>query len=344
MRRCLQLAQLGAGEVAPNPLVGAVLVYDGKIIGEGYHKKYGEQHAEVNCIKSVSSADKQYIAKSTLYVSLEPCSHEGKTPACSSLILEYNIKHVVIGCKDSFDKVNGRGISILQQAGIKVEVGVLAQACRKLNKRFFTFNEKLRPYIILKWAQTSNGFIGREGKEPLKISNDFTNILVHKWRSENASILIGTRTALVDNSSLTVRKWKGENPTRIVIDKELCLNPELNVFHDEATTIIINKKKNEIIGNIIYHKINDWENLIDWMIKFLFEQRLNAVIVEGGSKTLQSFIDKNLWDEAIVITNTLMNLNNGILAPILKNEMPLTSQKVLSDLIDFYKQKNNEFL
>jgi diaminohydroxyphosphoribosylaminopyrimidine deaminase / 5-amino-6-(5-phosphoribosylamino)uracil reductase len=344
MQRCIAIAQLGAGNVAPNPLVGAVLVYEGNIIGEGYHQKYGEAHAEVNCINSVAEENVSLIAKSILYVSLEPCAHFGKTPPCVDLILKYNIPHVVIGCRDSFEKVNGKGIEKLKAAGVKVEFGILEKECRILNKIFFTFQEKKRPYIILKWAQTNDGFIAAEDGAPIKISNDFANKRIHKLRAETAAILVGKNTALKDNPSLTTRLWEGKNPVRIIIDTNLELKNNFNVFNDEAPTIIINKKKHETVGNIIFYKIAEGKAVTEGIIECLYEQQLNAVIIEGGATTLQYFIDANLWDEAIIITSTIMNIKTGIFSPKLKGDILLYTENIFTDRIDFYKQTNNEFL
>ncbi|MEO5501777.1 MAG: bifunctional diaminohydroxyphosphoribosylaminopyrimidine deaminase/5-amino-6-(5-phosphoribosylamino)uracil reductase RibD, partial [Ginsengibacter sp.] len=244
MQRCLQLATLGTGNVAPNPMVGAVLVYKGVIIGEGYHEKFGEPHAEVNCINSVIEENRKFIKSSRLFVSLEPCAHFGKTPPCSQLIIKENIPEVIIGCRDSYKEVAGKGIIQLEQAGIKVTTPFLENECREINKRFFTFHEKKRPYTILKWAQSFDGKIAANSDERTIITNDFTNKLVHEWRSEEAAILVGTNTALKDNPKLTSRLWAGKNPIRIVIDKELRLPAGLNVFNAEAPTIIFNTIKN----------------------------------------------------------------------------------------------------
>ncbi len=344
MHRCIQLALLGKGTVAPNPLVGAVLVYDGNIIGEGYHAKYGEAHAEVNCLNSVLEQNKLLIAKSTLYVSLEPCTHFGKTPPCANLIIERKIPHVVIGCSDSFSKVNGRGIAALKNAGIHVEMGILENDCRNLNSRFFTFFETKRPYIILKWAQSNDGFIAKENGEPYSISNQFTNMLVHKWRAEEASILVGTNTVSTDNPYLTTRNWKGENPVRVVLDANLRLSKLSNIFDSSATTIIINRLKNEKIGNIIYYKVSESQNVVGAILACLYEKQINSVIIEGGSKTLQNFIDANYWNEARVITNEGLTISNGIKAPILKNATLNNTEYIITDRIDFYKNKYNEFL
>ena len=317
MSRCLQLAKLGAGYVAPNPLVGAVLVYEDKIIGEGYHQKYGEEHAEVSCIKNVREENKFLIEKSTLYVSLEPCSHYGKTPPCTDLIIKNKIKKVIIGCKDIYKEVAGTGIQKLTNAGVEVITGILENECIQLNKRFFTFHQKFRPYIILKWAQTANGKIGSAEKRIL-ISNEYSNRLVHKWRSEEAAILVGTNTALQDDPLLTTRLWQGKNAVRIVIDKELKLPLPLNIFNIDANTFIYNLAKNSTEENLVYIKLEN-ESFIDQMLQSLFEMNIQSVMIEGGTKTLQSFIDEGLWDEARVITNEELIIENGIAAPEMKD-------------------------
>jgi diaminohydroxyphosphoribosylaminopyrimidine deaminase / 5-amino-6-(5-phosphoribosylamino)uracil reductase len=344
MQRCIALAQLGAGNVAPNPLVGAVLVHEGKIIGEGYHEKYGEAHAEVNCINSVAAENVSLIEKSILYVSLEPCAHFGKTPPCADLILQNGIPHVVIGCTDSFEKVNGMGIEKLKAVGVKVELGILEKECRILNKIFFTFEEKKRPYIILKWAQTSDGFITSADGKPIKISNNFTNKYVHKLRAETAAILVGKITVQQDNPSLTTRLWQGKNSVRVIIDTNLKLNNNFNVFNNEATTIIINNKKQETLENIIFYKIKEGTTIIEGIMACLYEQKLNSVIIEGGATTIQYFVDANLWDEAIVITNRNLKMKTGISSPKLEYEILLRTENIFTDTIDFYKQNDNEFL
>jgi diaminohydroxyphosphoribosylaminopyrimidine deaminase / 5-amino-6-(5-phosphoribosylamino)uracil reductase len=336
MSRCIQLAALGAGSVAPNPMVGAVLVYEDKIIGEGYHRKYGEPHAEVNCINSVSAENKGLIEKSTIYVSLEPCAHHGKTPPCSDLIIKNKIKKIVIGCKDIYKEVSGKGIQKLQDSGAEVMVGILENECLDLNKRFFTFHQKNRPYIILKWAQSANGKIGSVDNERILISNDYGNRLVHKWRSEEASILVGTNTAIKDDPSLTTRLWKGKNPVRIVIDKELNLPKTLKIFNTQANTLIFNFLKNSIDGNAQYIKLLP-ERFLEQMLHSLYELNIQSVLIEGGTKTLQSFIDAGLWDEALVITNEEMIIENGINAPQMKGFKLIKKEKYLNDCIDYYK-------
>ncbi len=335
--RCIQLAKAGEGNVAPNPMVGAVLVYDNKIIGEGYHQKYGQAHAEVNCVNNVAEENKAFISQGTLYVSLEPCSHFGKTPPCTDLIIQNKISKVVIGCKDIFKEVAGKGIQKLKDAGVEVIAGVLENECIDLNKRFFTFHEKFRPFIILKWAQSLNGKIDTKGGERVLISNDYSNRLVHKWRGEEAAILIGTNTALKDDPLLTTRLWPGKNPVRIVIDKELRLPPELKVFNGDAKTIIYNLAKNSNEENLIHIRLEK-EKFIEQLIHSLFEMNIQSILVEGGAKTLQSFIDKNLWDEARVIINEQLIIENGIDAPQLKNFILEKQEKYGNDTISYFRK------
>lgn len=337
MQRCIQLAKLGAGNVAPNPMVGAVLVYNDRIIGEGYHQKYGEPHAEVNCINSVLPENEELIEKSSLYVSLEPCSHYGKTPPCADLIIKNRIKKVVIGCKDIYKEVSGKGIQKLLDQGITVITGVLETECIWLNRRFFTFHQNDKPYVILKWAQSANAKIGSAGKRIL-ISNEYSNRLVHKWRSEEAAILVGTHTALNDDPSLTTRLWEGKNPVRIVIDKELILPGNLKIFNPEAKTIIFNFYKDSIEKHLQFIKISG-DHFTREMLHCLLRLHIQSVLVEGGSKTLQSFIDAGLWDEARVITNEVMVIEGGIDAPEIKGFGLIRREKYLSDRIDFYKNE-----
>ncbi len=337
MARCLQLSKTGSGNVAPNPMVGAVLVYENKIIGEGYHQKYGQAHAEVNCINDVAEENRALINQSTLYVSLEPCSHFGKTPPCTNLIIEKKIPKVIIGCKDIFKEVSGRGIQKLKDAGIEVITGVLENECVELNKRFFTFHEKFRPYIILKWAQSMNGKIGATGKERVLITNDYSSRLVHKWRSEEAAILIGTNTALKDDPLLTARLCHGKNPLRIIIDKELRLPSTLKVFNGETKTIVYNHLKNSNEETLVHIKLEK-ENFIDGLIQSLFEMNIQSILVEGGSKTIQSFIDNDLWDEARVITNEELIIENGLNSPEIKNFVLEKQERYLNDVISYFKK------
>lgn len=345
MNRCLQLAALGKGHVAPNPLVGAVLLYNNRIIGEGYHQQYGGPHAEVNCIESVADEDKKHIAASTLYVSLEPCVHFGKTPPCTDLILKNKIPTVVIGCKDNFAAVDGKGIEKLKHAGVDVVFGILEAECLHINKRFFTFHEKQRPYIILKWAQSNDGFIAASDihkknteTKRLLISNEITNRVVHKWRSREAAIMVGTETALLDNPALTTRLWPGNNPLRLVIDKELRLPQSLKLFDGSAKTIVFNYKKQSGSNNLVYQLLNKEENTLTQILSFLYQQQIQSLMVEGGTRFLQSFIDEGLWDEARVITNNEMEIEHGISSPVLKNNLLMSQNNYLTDTVSFYKR------
>lgn len=339
MQRCLSLALLGKGQVSPNPMVGAILVYKEKIIGEGYHEHYGKAHAEVNCIANVAKKNLQYISQATLYVSLEPCSHYGKTPPCVDLILKHQIKKVIIGTKDIFGQVNGEGIAKLKSSGVKVQVGICEKNCIDLNKRFFTFHEKKRPFIILKWAQTNDGYIGNKTSERLMISNEVTNRVVHQWRSEEAGILIGTKTALNDNPSLTVRYNKSKNPVRLFIDEHLNVNEDFNIYNKEAKTIIFNGQKEDFKHQHLYKKIDFAQRIEEQILDFCFQNNIQSIIVEGGAKTLQGFIDKRLWDECRVITNTVLTVKDGIAAPKLSNEKLIKTINLLTDTIQYYERE-----
>jgi diaminohydroxyphosphoribosylaminopyrimidine deaminase/5-amino-6-(5-phosphoribosylamino)uracil reductase len=339
MQRCLQLAALGAGTVAPNPMVGSVLVYNDRIIGEGYHQQYGKAHAEVNCIASVKPEDEQFIAASTIYVSLEPCAHFGKTPPCADLIISKNIRKVVVGCRDPFKEVDGKGIEKLRNVGIEVVVGILEKECKELNKRFFTFHIKKRPYIILKWAQSADHFIAANKAERTFISNDYSNRLVHKWRSEEAGILVGTRTALLDNPSLSTRLWIGSNPVRILVDKQLSLPSHLQLFDGTIKTIIFNYVKQEEQPNLLYELINDKEPVLSQIMEVLYRKGVNSLLVEGGAVTLQRFINEGLWDEARIITNQKLMLNDGVVSPRLKGGTLYKTDMYESDSIAFIQNE-----
>ena len=315
MQRCLDLAQLGMGDVAPNPMVGCVIVHDGIIIGEGYHEKYGQAHAEVNAIRSVKNPE--LLPKSTLYVSLEPCAHFGKTPPCSDLIIENHIPNVVIGTIDPFAEVAGKGIEKMRKAGIEVEVGLLEKKCRTLNRRFFTFHEKKRPYIILKWAQTLDGFIDTDRSEtvhPTWITNALAKRLVHKQRSEEAAILIGTNTAQYDNPALTVREWSGTQPIRMVIDRVARLDPGLQIFDRQSSTWVFTSAEMAGSENLEYIRLDFNQNILPQMMDELYRRNILSVIVEGGGKLLNSFIEMNLWDEAFVYTGNQF-FGKGVAAP-----------------------------
>ena len=336
MELCIQLAKLAAGSVAPNPMVGAVLVHEGRIIGEGYHEKYGEAHAEVNCINSVSENDRALIEKSSLYVSLEPCSHFGKTPPCTDLIIRHKIHTVIVGCTDSFEEVNGKGIEKLKYAGVDVSTGMLENKCRELNKRFFTFHEKKRPFIILKWAQSINGKIGSGTTNRITISNEYTNRLVHKWRGEEAGILIGTNTAVYDDPALTNRLWEGNNPVRLVIDSNLRLPLSLHVFDGSVRTIVFNFIKHEEAENLLYYQLHG--DLLSAIMLALYELNIQSILVEGGAELLQSLIDVGLWDEARVIINPQLNIENGVESPQLKNAELIRQDNLEGDLISYYRE------
>ena len=334
MHRCLQLALMGAGHVAPNPMVGAVLVYNDRIIGEGYHQQYGQAHAEVNCIRSVAEKDTQWISSSTLYVSLEPCAHFGKTPPCADLIITNNIPKVVIACRDSYKEVAGKGIEKLKAARIKVTVGVLESEALELNKAFFTFHQQQRPYIILKWAQSSDKKISAAGNERIFISNDIVNRLVHQWRSETASILVGTNTALKDDPALTTRLVSGKNPVRLVIDRHLKLPKALQLFDGTVKTMVFNEQK-DAAGDMISYFKTDTNNIAQ-ILDILYRQQIQSVLVEGGAKLLQFFIDAGLWDEARVITNSDLVIGEGVDAPVLSLLHANSSQQLGNNRVDYF--------
>jgi diaminohydroxyphosphoribosylaminopyrimidine deaminase/5-amino-6-(5-phosphoribosylamino)uracil reductase len=390
MQRCLQLAQLAAGDVAPNPMVGAVLVHEGKIIGEGYHQKYGNAHAEVNCITSVAEEDHHLISSSTLYVSLEPCAHFGKTPPCADLLIEKKIPRVVVGCRDPFPEVNGKGIEKLRAAGVDVSVGVLEEACRNLNKRFFTFHTQHRPYIILKWAQTGDRKIARlpvkwqspdtiiqsgkdisnkenrlsgevgamgyplsgSGEVRLLISNAYTNRLVHKWRSEEQAIMVGTNTALSDDPELSTRTWPGQSPVRVLVDRSLRLPSTLKLFDGNVPTVIFNLHQHSLpfekisvahlreLG-VSYYQITEDVTLVHQVLNGLYRTGIQSVIVEGGARLLQSFIDEGLWDEARVISNEELFIGEGLPAPDLQGFQLVRTEKIVSDTIRYFQKKEH---
>lgn len=348
MHRCLELARLGTGNVAPNPMVGAILVYGDRIIGEGYHEQYGKAHAEPNCIASVKGEDQHLIERSTLYVSLEPCAHFGKTPPCADLIVEKGIPEVVVGCRDPFVEVNGKGIEKLKAAGVKVELGVLENECKELNKRFFTYHTHHRPYVILKWAQTLDNKVAGKDYSRVLISNEHTNRCVHKWRSEEMAIAVGSNTALVDDPELTTRLWPGKNPIRIVIDKDLRLPKTLKLFDSKNPTIVFNTKAHTLPPGKVsveelrqietgYYQVTEDVSLIHQMMNALYQLNIQSVLIEGGSYLLQSFIDEGIWDETKVITNEQLSLGAGLPAPVLKDEVLKSTESIFSDVIRTYK-------
>lgn len=314
MRRCLQLAALAQGHTSPNPMVGAVIVCDGRIIGEGYHRCCGEVHAEVNAIHSVR--DKSLLTKSTLYVSLEPCSHYGKTPPCCELIISCHIPRVVVGCADPFPQVSGRGIGRLREQGIEVITGILEEECRALNSTFMTFQEKHRPYIILKWAQSTDGFIDRlrpDSEPPVRLSDEVTRMWAHRLRAKCDAILVGTRTAIADNPSLTTRYWSGSNPLRIAIDRNGTIPAQARILDGTAHTLILGRC-NSTSPTIEVIPLPPDSDAIETLIPELARRKVQSLLVEGGARLLQSFIDAGLWDEARIETAPML-LHEGIAAP-----------------------------
>ena len=315
MNKCIALAKQGLGNTYPNPLVGSVVVYKGEVIGSGWHQKSGEAHAEVHSIRHVS--DRSLLADSTLYVNMEPCNHYGKTPPCTDLIIQSGIRHVVIGMKDPFEKVNGRGIKKLRDAGVRVDVGIEVAACRELNKRFVTTIEKQRPYIILKWAETTDGFLAPKTKttnKPVWISNILSRTLAHQWRAEEQSILIGKQTALDDNPALTTRLHKGPSPIRLLIDPKEEVDRKAKVFNPDQKVIVFTANKSRTEAHIEYVAIDFSANGLQQILSTLFQKGIQSMLVEGGSITLQHFIDSGLWDEARVITGR-EKFVEGITAP-----------------------------
>ena len=314
MQRALQLARCGEGRVSPNPMVGAVIVCDGKIIGEGYHRKYGEPHAEVNAVASVE--DKSLLSRSTMYVTLEPCSHYGKTPPCCNLIKECGIPRVVIGIKDPFPEVSGRGVAILKEAGVDVTVGVLEEECLFINRRFITAHTQSRPYVLLKWCESCEGYMAaiENGEQiPVKLSSSVSSLYMHRERSFYDAILVGTTTAITDNPSLTVRGWKGKNPLRVVIDREAKLSLENKIFNTDASTLIFT----DLCSNVDdsrYIKIDFTENIIPQILNELYRRKITSLMVEGGAKTLQSFIDAGAWNE-IRREVSSTSIKEGVKAP-----------------------------
>lgn len=326
MLRALELAHLGTGHVSPNPLVGSVIVHNGKIIGEGWHKKYGEAHAEVNAIASVD--DKNLLIESTVYVTLEPCSHFGKTPPCADLLIQHQVKKVFVANLDTNPLVSGNGIRKLREAGIEVCTGILDVKGRALNKRFFTFVEKQRPYIILKWAETADGFIARKNFDSKWISDEYSRQLVHKWRTEEDAVLVGMRTAQQDNPQLTVRDWTGRNPVRIVIDRFLKLNEKIHLFDGSQKTLCYNVLKHEEHANLTLMRIEE-ENFLLHLLQDLYKRKIQSVIIEGGAQTLKAFVDTGWWDEARIFISP-NTFGEGVEAPKLDGKID-SLQKVKND-------------
>ncbi len=334
MQRCIRLAENGLGTTYPNPMVGCVIVHDGKIIAEGWHQKAGGFHAEAAAVHKIS--DKEILKKSILYVSLEPCSHFGKTPPCSDLIIRYQIPEVVIGCVDPNVKVNGSGIQKLQNAGVDVKVGVLESECLDLNKRFFTYHQKRRPFVILKWAQTADGFMSPQNGAQKWITHEFSKQLVHKWRTEEQAILVGTHTAQTDNPQLNARLWNGNQPMRVVLDRGLNLSADLNLFDSSLKTIVFTEKSGENKSNLTFIKVDFDENLAKKILDHLFELGIQSIIVEGGKQTLETFIEKGLWDEARILTSE-ENWGEGINSPPLIGELKATKM-IQKDRLEIFRK------
>lgn len=331
--RCIQLAKNGLCNAAPNPMVGAVIVHNDTIIGEGYHIRCGEAHAEVNAVRSVK--DESLLKESTIYVSLEPCSHHGKTPPCADLIINKGIPRVVVGCQDPFSLVAGRGIAKLREAGIEVKVGVLEEECRQLIRRFVTFNTLRRPFITLKWAESADGFIDLHRTEghPYIFSSPLSSMLVHKRRAEHSAILVGRRTALLDNPSLTTRNWFGKNPVRMVIDKDLTLPKHLALFDGSVRTLVFTQREDTSNRPNVEHIRLDFKiDILPQIMEVLYKEKLQSLMVEGGSILLQSFIDAGCWDEAY-IEQSDAHLKDGVKAPSFSPEYDfLTFRKFGKDI------------
>ncbi|MEO8533115.1 MAG: bifunctional diaminohydroxyphosphoribosylaminopyrimidine deaminase/5-amino-6-(5-phosphoribosylamino)uracil reductase RibD [Flavobacterium sp.] len=328
IKRCIELAKNGLGTTYPNPMVGSVIVYNDQIIGEGWHKKAGGPHAEVNAIRSVK--DKSLLKKATIYVSLEPCSHFGKTPPCCDLIIENKIPNIVVGTVDPNEKVAGRGIKKIIEAGANVTVGILEEDCNELNKRFFTFHQKKRPYIILKWAESQDGFLAPEKTEtpdrkPIWITNQYSRQIVHKWRSEEQAIFVGTQTVIDDNPKLNVRDWSGKDPIRVVLDQNNRIPEDSSIFDDSVKTIVITKS--EIVSekeNLTFEAIDFNENIIPQILEVLYQHQIQSIIIEGGLQTIQTFIHQDIWDEARIFKG-----NNSF---IKGTKAPVLSGKILSKI------------
>lgn len=335
MKRCFDLALLGGGNVSPNPKVGAVIVCNGEIIGEGYHKKYGEAHAEVNAIASVK--DKKLLESSTIYVNLEPCCHWGKTPPCANLIVESKIKKCVIANKDINPKVFGGGIKLLQDNGIEVVSGVLEKEGAFLNRRFFTNQREKRPYIIIKYARTLDGFIAPANKGGW-ISNDIMKVWVHKQRSEEDAIMVGYNTVLKDNPQLNVRHYQGRNPKRVVFDRQLTLPQESNILDNTQETIIFNYIKDDRQGNNIFVKIDENKDLVNQILEKLYEQKISSIVVEGGTKLINKFLEANLWDEANVIVGQ-KKFGTGVKCPKISKGL-FSCEKIGDNTLEVYYNQN----
>lgn len=342
MQRCLDLAKMGRYYAAPNPMVGAVLVYENRIIGEGYHEKYGEGHAEVNAFASVLPEDEKYIKESTLYVSLEPCAFFGKTPPCAKLVVEKQVPKVVLACTDPHPKVAGNGIAKMEEAGIEVITGCLEAEAIELNRRFFTSQTKQRPFVVLKWAQSKDGFMAKDTGEPVWISNELSKRYTHSWRAEENAIMVGRRTAALDNPSLTVRHWTGKNPIRVVLDRLGQLPNTLNIFDGEAPTLIFTNSTEgkDSTEKVSFHKVDFSKEILLPILHHLHHKNVLSILVEGGPSLLNSFIDLNLWDEARIFTGS-KSLGVGLSAPQLKIP-PISEEKISDNLLSIYRNNHDQ--
>jgi diaminohydroxyphosphoribosylaminopyrimidine deaminase/5-amino-6-(5-phosphoribosylamino)uracil reductase len=342
MRRCFELAQLAKGYTAPNPMVGAILVHEGRIIGQGYHHHYGSDHAEVDCLKNVAEADKNLIPRSAMYVSLEPCAHYGLTPPCAIRLVQERIREVYIANTDPFEKVHGNGISILRLGGIPIMTGMLEKEGAWINRRFFCFHTQKRPYIILKWAQTSDHFMAPADRTPHQITGPESQQLVHKWRTEEGAIMVGATTAKNDDPRLTARLSEGKQPLRIALDRNLQLPPTHNLLDDAAPTWLINELEDNVTGNFRSIKLPFNALLLPGILDQLWQAKILSVIIEGGAALLQSFIEQGLWDEARIFTGPA-TLQNGIPSPALTDATHAFSDLIGADQLNIFVNKNSPY-
>ena len=340
MRRALELAASGRGTVSPNPMVGCVIVYEGCIIGEGWHQKYGEAHAEVHAVNSVKNH--ALLKESTCYVTLEPCSHHGKTPPCADLLIDKEVKRVVIATSDPNPMVGGRGIEKLKKAGVAVETGILKEEANLLNIRFFTFIKKKRPYVILKWAQTSDGFIARKNYDSKWISNEKSRQLVHQWRAAEDAVMVGTNTARYDDPALNVRDWQGNDPVRVVIDKKLQLNKKLKLFDRSQLTLVYNLQVTNSDDNLSYVQLPE-EKFLQCLLDDLYQKGIQSILVEGGAFLLNALLREGMWDEARIFEAREVAFGGGIAAPILKERL-VESHSIDTDYLKLYKNGSSEFV
>lgn len=342
MQRCFELAQRGKSHAAPNPLVGAVLVHNGRIIGEGWHQQYGQAHAEVNCINSVAAADRHLIAESTIYVSLEPCAHFGKTPPCAALLVREQVKEVIIANIDPFARVDGNGIVILEQAGIRTQHGLLAASGNWLNRRFFCFHQQQRPYVILKWAVSAEGNMAAADSRRTQLSNHYSSNLVHQWRTEESAIMVGYNTALHDDPRLTARHWQGPQPLRIVTDRYLKLPRTHQLFDKAAPTWVLNEAHEAAEDNLVFKRLPFGGQLIPALLQELHRHQHLSLIVEGGPALLRSFIEQGLWDEARIFS-TKTSLPGGVPAPVLVDARLVSETAVYDDHLQLWTRNGSPY-